>query len=176
VFDRIHDWYARTRAMTKLALVLIVGSYVASFFMPVLQILSAAPPWVPPSPPMDGWGAFELIAEFPSDPDARTFVFILPWFANPALWFGLIGVIKERSRWVLTSGCIAFFLSLCAFVDPEEMAFKSPGFLYGYYAWAGSMFATAWYGFYLVIAAPPLTPPRQTTAASGPSDCRCSSR
>jgi hypothetical protein len=166
----IRDWYVRSRAMTKLALVLIVGTYVASFFMPVEEVFSQ---------PITGWDMFWTIADLPGELGRGNITgmthFVLLWLANPILWFGIGAIIKEKGQWVLAGGCTAVMLALCAFFDFENMTVQWHKYHFGYYAWLGSMLATTWYGVFLLIAAPPLTPPHRTTAASDPSDRHCSS-
>jgi hypothetical protein len=155
VWNRIRTWYARSRGMTKLALVLIGGLYAASFFMPAIQVLST---------PIYGCEAFWLVMRIPilavlepEDPERTLLGFYLLWFVNPIVWLGFVAIIKEKGALVTTAGLTALILGLSTCFNASEMRFGFHGLLYGYYAWLLSMLTMAFFGVWLTVAEPPKT-------------------
>jgi hypothetical protein len=60
------------------------------------------------------------------------------WFANPALWVGVILLPTKRWRWAWTAGCLALVLGISAggFVVSHG---RDMHLYVGYYVWLGSM-------------------------------------
>jgi hypothetical protein len=167
---RIRAWYLDLHGMTKLALLLIGGAYVASFFMPVASVFSI-------DDPILGWRACLAVGVMPFtsdfyaghkmldsfdeiaqergalDWDARIH-YLLLWFANPLFWAGLVAMVREKGAWVSAAGLLAFVFGLSASIITAETKLRLETYDYGYYAWLLSMLTMAFFGIWLMVAQP----------------------
>jgi hypothetical protein len=155
---RIRAWYRYTHGLTKLALVLIGGLYAASFFMPVSDIHACTPTGIPYlSGTLSGWDEFRLIMAAPFDPYSYTLpqlaiIFgVLAWLANPIVWVGFVGIIREEGPLVTAAGLAAFVFAFAPSIDFKEMKIEND-YHYGYHAWLLSMLTMAFFGVWLMLA------------------------
>jgi hypothetical protein len=149
--------------MTKLALVLIGGLYAASFFMPVTTAFAISTWNVYPGTSC-GWEVFwamlakaVYLAGHHNDVEFAWLTVMvrygLVWLANPIMWLGFVGIVKERGGLVTAAGLLAFLFGLLACFDIEKMKFVF-SYEFGYYAWLLSMFAMAFFGVWLMLVEP----------------------
>jgi hypothetical protein len=132
-------------------LLLIGGLYLASFPMPVTTIFSST---------VNGWEAFRMImmapfeASFYTESSVTITYYSLLWLANPLVWLGFFGIIRQKGMLVTASGLIAFLCGASACVDLEEMKIDVREYGFGYHSWLLSMLAMAFFGIWLVVAEP----------------------
>jgi hypothetical protein len=167
VLHRIRAWYARSRGMTKLALLLIGGLYAASFFMPVITT-NAIYTWNGITGIYTktdcGWEVFWAMItsavyvaghrDRPNYyPPTTILLYGLVGLANPIVWLGFVGIVKEKGGLVTAAGLVALLFGLLACFDIEKMKFVF-SYEFGYYAWLLSMFAMAFFGVWLMLVEP----------------------
>jgi hypothetical protein len=134
--------------MTKVALAISLGLYVASFFLPAFDVLGGSTG--------SGISAFLIVATAPfdrriySDPSGPYFLMV--WLSNPVFWAGLVCLIKEKGAMTVSAGTLAFACGLLMAFDPDRQSFDFHWLRAGYYCWLASMLTLALAGMYLFLA------------------------
>jgi hypothetical protein len=111
-------------------LLLSVGLYAASFFLPTFGIVVDSQIEIHVG--YEAFGAALVLTFNGLVPNGRAFV---PWLANPVLWYGVYCCVKHKYIRAIIAGilCTAFAAVLWLESGHQDVI------LIGYYVWTGSM-------------------------------------